>query len=191
MKHLLSVGAVALGLIAASCAPTVYDTGTPPSSTGGSYYGVNDFTGQWQLVTNRSDYGQSWMDDRNRFDADNTWGTNDRMRYGAWFLPDEFRIEGDRQDLRIEDTGGGVIADVTFDDARYGSSDNGTYNGTYGRSTRARWLSRRQFQVERTGQQRSITQTYSLENRGRQLVVRTQVDRDGNTRSYTRVYQRV
>lgn len=184
MNLRLSVGVAALGLIAASCAPTVYETGTPTSSTND---GVNDFNGQWQIVTNRSDYGQSWMDDRNRFDADNTWGgTNDRMRYGAWFLPDEFRIDGDRQAMRIEDTGGGVIADVTFDTYRYGSSDNG-----YDRSTHARWLSRRQFQVERVGQYRSITQTFSLENRGRQLVVRTQVDRDGNTRSYTRVYERV
>lgn len=182
MKPLTWVGAACLALLAASCAPTVYDTGTPSTSNG---YVATDFNGQWQLVTNRSDYGQSWMDDRNRFEADNTWGTNQRVRYGAWFLPDEFRIEGDRQSLRIEDTGGGVIADLPFDDTRY------TNSGNYDTAVHARWMSRRQFQVERNGQRRSITQTFSLQNGGRQLVVSTQVDRDGNNRSYTRVYDRI
>ena len=180
-----------LAVITAGCARNDYDNRTPASSRD---YDLTDFNGQWQLVTSRSDYGQNWVDDRNRFDADNTWGTQntDRVRYGGWFLPDEFRITGDRQMLHIEDTGGGPIADVPFDSGyRYGSYDEGAYENS-DRGLHARWVSNRRFQVERVGRSgRRMVQTFTLENRGRQLVVSTQVERDGATRSYTRVYDRL
>jgi hypothetical protein len=191
MKYVSWLGVATLALIAASCASTAYDNGTPASSRNND---VTDFNGQWQLVENRSDNGQNWLDDRSSFnrdgDWDNTSGSTERMRYGAWFLPDEFRISGDRQTLRIEDNGGAVIADVAFDSGnQYGSYDNGDATD---RSPRAHWMSHREFQVERVGRRgRRVMQTYTLGNRGRQLVVRTQIDRDGSTRSYTRVYDRV
>src|SRR5207253_9344593 len=120
---------------------------------------------------------------------DETWGTTDtdRTRYAAWFLPDVFRIDGDRDALRIEDENGAIMADVTMDnDTQYGS-----YSGDNDRGARAHWISDRRFEVERVGRYgRRVTQTFTLENRGRDLVVATQVERDGSTRMFTRYYER-
>lgn len=190
MKYLPWLGVASLVLILTGCASSRYNSGTPGSS---QYYDATDFNGDWHLVTSRSDDGREWLDERNRFGTDD-WGTTDRttdrMRYGAWFLPDEFRIDGDRRTLRIVDEGGDLIAQIDLEDSDYRS---GAYDDRddVSRGVRARWVSDRKFEVERTGRRgRRITQTYTIENRGRSLVVGTQVERDGSTRSYTRVYDR-
>ena len=73
-------------------------------------------------------------------------------------------------------------------DYRYGSY-NGQNDGT---GTRSRWLSDRRFEVDRVGRNgRRLTELFTLQNRGQQLVVNLQVERDGRTRSFTRVYDRV
>jgi hypothetical protein len=173
-------------VIATGCASTVYDNRTPRSSS--RTYDARDFTGSWQLAPSRGDYGRNWLDERARFGAD--WNDNgtDRRRYDAWFLPDAFRIDGDRSSIRILDENGDVIADVPMDTGyRYGSYNRDTYDP----GVRARWISDRRFEVQRVGNSgRRVTQTFTLQNRSRELVVETRVERDGGTRTYTRVYER-
>lgn len=190
----LGLAAIAVGAwIAASCAPAVYD-----NDRSSRVYDVNDFNGEWQLVSARSDNGRSWLDERSRYDNDrDDWdngngtvsGTTNTPMYGAWFLPDDFRISGDRQSLQIDDSSGQTMAQVSFDDVSYGSYNRDQYDqGT----VHAHWLSNRRFQVDRYGRNgRHILQTFMLQNRGRQLVVNTEVDRDGGMRTFTRVYERV
>jgi len=151
-------------------------------------YDARDFNGEWQLVTSRSDDSDAWLNEREHFGSDwgSTYETSDRTRHGAWFLPDVFRVEGSAQFVRIEDTGGGVIAEIPFDDEGYrtGSYDDDRY-------TRARWINENRFEVERTGRRgRHMTQMFTLENRNRRLVVVTRVERDNTTRTFTRVYER-
>ena len=184
MKLLSWLGIAAVALIATSCASTFDNSRTGPSSR---YGDVSDFNGDWHLVQGRSDYGSAWMDARSRFGAD--WGDDRRMNDDAWFLPDDFRLVADRGTLRIEDENGGSIADIPMDNGyRYGSyGDRDNDNG----DLQARWVSDRRIQVERTGRSgRRMTESFSLENRRSTLVVSTQVDRDGSTRTYTRVYER-
>jgi len=191
MKYLAWIGVACVALVAASCAPTVYNSGTPTSST---TYDVTNFNGEWHLVDDRGDSGQNWIDEQNRYNF-NDWGTTNstpttqRRGYMAWFLPDDFRIDGDRQFLRIEDNNGGLVTEIDLNNGyRYGS-----YNGQNdGPGTRARWLSDRRFEVDRVGRNgRRLTELFTLQNRGQQLVVNLQVERDGRTRSFTRVYDRV
>lgn len=188
MKYLSWIGVACVALIAASCAPTVYNSGTASSSRS---YDVTDFNGEWHLVTGRSNSGSDWLEAQTRFGGDDwgtTGGTSDRMRYGAWFLPDEFRIDGGRDALRIEDESGALIAELDMNDSGY---RDGSYRDDRDRGVRGRWLSNRRFEVERVGRNsRRIVQTFTLENRRRQLSVSTRVERDGTTRTYTRVYDR-
>jgi hypothetical protein len=190
MKVLSGLGIASVVVLATSCASTTYETRSSRD------YDANDFNGDWQLVTGRSDNGHDWLHEKTRFDIDYGTGdltTMDRPRYGAWFLPEVIRISGDRDDLRIEDEGGGLIAAVDLNgDNRYG-----TFNGSdtdrdyYNRDIRSHWVSRHRFQVQRYGRNgRSITQTFDLQHRGSELVVYTQVERDGSTRTFTRVYHR-
>src|SRR5258706_13504447 len=142
MKSLPWIAVACVALTAIGCAPTVYNSGTSAPSRS---YQVTDFNGDWHLVTRGSDSGRNWLDEQSRFGADG-WGTDnggaDRVRYGAWFLPDEFRIDGDRRMLRILDDGGSVIAEVSLDDSgyRYGSSTRGD---DYERGLTATWISGR------------------------------------------------
>lgn len=189
MKSLPWIAVACVALTAIGCASTVYNSGTPAPSRS---HQVTDFNGDWHLVTRGSDSDHDWLDEQSRFGADD-WGTNDggtdRIRYGAWFLPDEFRIDGDRRMLRILDEGGSVIAEVPLDDSGY--RDGSSTGGDDDRGVRARWISDRRFEVERIGRGGGrITQTFTLENRRRHLVVGTRVERDGTTRSHTRVYDR-
>jgi hypothetical protein len=194
MKVLAWVGVACIALMASSCASGLYNSGRSTSSRN---YEVADFNGYWQLVPSRSDAGDRWYSDRTQFDNDNDWGTTDpdqsyvRSRYRAWFLPDQFRIDSDGATLRVEDTNGNLISaiDITGD----------TYYGSYrdqdhrddNSDARARWISDRQFSIERYGRSgRRVVQTYTLQSRGRQLVVQTDVESDTGNRSYTRVYDR-
>ena len=197
MKYVSWLGVAAVALILMSCASRVADTVPPASSR---YDDVTDFNGEWNLVPTRSDDGRDWLDERSRLGMDD-WGTSDRttvrterVRYRAWFLPDEFRIDGDRGLLRIEDPSGDVIAELDLDDDdRYGTYDDRAdgERDYENRGVRARWAGDRRFEVERVNRNgRRILQTFTLENRGRRLVVGTRVERDGGTRSFTRVYQR-
>lgn len=186
MKFLSWFALVSVMVITGGCASTVYDNRAPRTSR---TYDARGFTGSWQLVQGGGGYGRDWTDERTRFGAD--WNDNsvDRTRYDAWFLPDAFRIEGDRSSVRLLDESGTLIADIPMDTGyRYG-----TYNrDTYDRGVQARWISDRRFEVQRVGNNgRRVTQTFTLQDRARQLVVETRVERDGGTRTYTRTYGRV
>jgi hypothetical protein len=191
MKGHIWVGVASIALVVAGCAPYTYNSGTTRSSR---YSDATDFNGDWQLVTGGSDYGRSWIDARNNYRNDDEWGTfrgtDDtrmvRTRYAAWFLPDEFRIEGSGDVLRIEDLDGNLLSEIDLNssDYRYGSYENG-------RELHARWVSDRRFQVDRaTRSGRRLTQTFSIGNRGRRLMVVTELEREGSTRSFTRIYRR-
>ena len=185
MRFASWLGVAAVALVAASCAPYTYDSGTPRS---GAYDGATRFNGSWRLLTYRNDDSRGWLDERQRFNSDD-WSTGDRTyaRFDAWFLPDEFRISGGRDMLRIEDDDGSLIAEVPMDsDYRYGS-----YDDQYGRRSRGHWISDRQFEIQRYGRNRRLTQTFTVRDRGRRLEVVTRVERDGGTRTFTREYGRV
>jgi len=197
MKLLSGLGIAALAVLAASCASTNYET---PSSRA---YDANDFNGDWQLVAGRSDNGHEWLHEKTRFDID--WGTSgdvnmDHPRYGAWFLPEVIRISGDRDDLRIEGEGGDLIAAVDLNnDMRSGTyngsdtdRDNDRYNPSYAdQNVHAHWINNHRFQIQRYGHNgRRITQTFDLQHHGRELTVYTQIERDGSTRTFTRIYNR-
>ena len=178
------VGLASVALIAASCAPYTYNARTtrPYRESG-----ATDFNGTWQLVS-RSGTDRAWMDERSRFDAGD-WRTDDRTyaRSNAWFLPDEFHITGARNMLRIEDDDGGLIAEVPLDsDYRYGS-----YDDQYSRPSHGYWMSDRQFEIQRFGHNRRLTQTFSLHDRSRRMDVVTRIEGDRGTRTFTRTYQRV
>jgi hypothetical protein len=178
----MSIAVVALA--ASGCAGVYEQAPTDDIRSGG----VTRFNGDWHVVTARSADGRNWLEARSQLGADDNWSDGtERVRYRAWFLPDEFRIDGDHDLLRIEDEAGVLIAEIPLDGggSRVYERDRG------GRSVRARWLSERRFEVERVGRNgRRIRQVFALENRGRQLVVGTEVERDAGTRSYTRVYDR-
>jgi hypothetical protein len=191
MKFLSVLGVASVVVLATSCASTNYQARSSRD------HNANDFNGDWQLVAGRSDNGHEWLQEKTRFDID--WGsgdvtTTDQPRYSAWFMPEVIRITGDRDNLRIEDEGGGVLAavDLTNDEAA------GTFNGSdtdrdrdTDRTIRAQWVNNHRFQVQRYGRNgRRITQTFDLTHRGRELVVYTQVERDGGTRTFMRVYDR-
>jgi len=190
------MGIALFAMLAMSCSPTTYGGSQPGSS---QTYDDTDFNGRWQIVDNRSDNGQDWYNERAQFN-DSDWGStgsSDRMRYGAgaWFLPDEFRIDGSRRLMRIVDENGGLIAEVDMNngDTGYGSyDDRNDRRGEYSGDVHAYWVNDRRFEVERIGRNdRRIVQSFTIGDRGRQLVVGTRVERDGGTRTYTRVYDRV
>src|SRR5262249_54571301 len=122
--------------------------------------------------------------------------TTDQPRYSAWFLPEVLLITGDRDNLRIEDEGGGLIAAVDLNV----NGQCGTFNGSdedrdrdrdYDQNIHTQWVNNHRFQIQRYGHNgRRVTQTFDLTRRGRELVVYTQVERDGSTRTFTRVYNR-
>jgi hypothetical protein len=179
------LGLATVALVTASCAPYTYDTGVPRS---GADYSATTFNGTWRLLSNRAYDSRNWLDERSRFDSDD-WRTGDRTyaRADAWFLPDEFRISGGRDLLRIEDEDGSLIAEIPLDsDYRYGS-----YGDQPSRNSRGHWVNDRQFEVTRDGRNRRLTQTFTVRDRGRRLEVVTRIERDGGTRSYTREYGRV
>jgi hypothetical protein len=108
MKRLSWLGLASAALISTGCASTL-----PSSGTSGT-----DFNGDWQLVTRSSDGARGYIDARNSLgttDWETTRRNGDRVRYRAWFLPDDIRIEGNRSWMRIEDDRGTLIAEVPFE----------------------------------------------------------------------------
>ena len=93
MKILTWLGVAAAALILMSCGANVYNSETPGTYRG---YDARDFNGEWQLVQNRSDYEDNYLNERDRFDSDwgSTYGTSDRSRYGAWFLNESAQARG-------------------------------------------------------------------------------------------------
>jgi hypothetical protein len=178
------MGIASVALIAASCAPYTYNSRTTRPNRD---YSSTDFDGTWRLVS-RSSTDRAWTDERSRFDAGD-WRTEDQSyaRSDAWFLPDEFRITGGRDMLRIEDDGGALIAEVPMDsDYRYGS-----YDDQYSRPSHGYWTSDRQLEIQRFGRHRRLTQTFSLHDRSRRMDVVTRIESDRGTRTFTRTYVRV
>ena len=130
-------------------------------------YDVTNFNGEWKLVPGSRDESNPEPD--------------------RWFLPDAFRIEGDRTTFRIEDDSGELLSEIAIDsDYR-----NGSFGADRNRAVEARWITDRQLQIVKSDDDRSITQSYSLGSRGRQLVVVVQVERGGVTNTSTRVYRRI
>jgi hypothetical protein len=128
-------------------------------------YDVTNFNGEWRLVNESADQG----------------------RRDDWFLPTAFRIDGDRSTLRIEDDSGELISEIALDsDYR-----NGSFGGERNYGVQAHWINDREFQIDRTSRGRTITQTYSLGNRGRRLLVEVEVERDGGSNTSSRVYRRI
>ena len=197
MKLVSWLGVAALALFATSCATHTYNS---PGPGGYGTYDVMDFNGDWQLVTSP---------EGSRYDYSRTPSGSELTRYGAWFLPDEIRIDGNRDQMRIEDPNGNLIAEIDMqgnyrsgysndrdrDQDRDRDDRNGGYNNGYGYGSsngtlQAHWLNDHRFEVDRPGRNgHGFTQTFTLTDRG-QLVVGTQVSRNGGTRNYTRVYER-
>jgi hypothetical protein len=156
---------VALGSLLMGCVHGGYDRAGELSPS--RMYDVVNFNGEWKLVPGSRDEVHPESDD--------------------WFLPDAFRIEGDRTTLRIEDDSGELLSEIAVDsDYR-----NGAFGADRNRTVHARWINDRRLEVVRAAEGHSITQTYSLGNRGRQLLVEIQVDRNGVMNTSTRVYRRV
>ena len=149
-------------LLASSCAHARRE---PDALAPSRMYDVANFIGEWKLV-----------------DASTEEGRRD-----DWFLPTAFRIDGDRSTLRIEDDAGELISEIALDsDYR-----NGSFGAERNYEVQAHWISDREFQIDRTARGRTISQTYSLGNRGRRLMVEVQVQRDGGSITSSRVYRRV
>lgn len=157
--------AVASALLLIGCVHGGYDRGGELSPS--RMYDVANFNGEWKVEPSSRDEANSRPDE--------------------WFLPDAFRIDGDRTTLRIEDDGGELLSEIAIDsDYR-----NGSFGADRNRAVQARWITDRHFQVVRVAEDRNITQSYSLGNRGRQLVVAIQVERNGVTTTSTRVYRKI
>lgn len=156
---------VALGWLLMGCVHGGYDRSGELSPS--RMYDVVNFNGEWKLIPSSRDEVHSGPDE--------------------WFLPDAFRIEGDRTTLRIEDDSGELLSEIAIDsDYR-----NGAFGADRNQSIHARWITDRRLEVVRAADGHSITQTYSLGSRGHQLVVEVQVERDGVTNTSSRVYRRV
>jgi len=149
-------------LLASGCAHARREPDTLAPSR---QYDVANFIGEWKLV-----------------DA-----STDEARRDDWFLPTAFRIDGDRSTLRIEDDAGELISEIALDsDYR-----NGSFGSERNYGVQSHWISDREFQVDRTSRGRTISQTYSLGNRGRRLMVEVEVQRDGGSSTSARVYRRI
>ena len=186
MKILSWLGVVCVALMLSSCGSTGYGSDTRSSRTND----VIDFNGDWQLVNGRSNTdNRGWYDEQSHFNAEDWGNAAGRNRNAAWFLPDAFRLDATGDEMRFTDLNGDVIADVVVtNDYRNGSYDDHGYAS----NAQARWIDSRLFEVERLGPgDRRIVHTFSLENRGHELVVTTRIERDGGTRTYTRDYQRM
>jgi hypothetical protein len=165
---------LALGLTALTSA----SMGTPASAQrgNGSYsqsWRSNSFEGVWRLDYGRSDrLADRFRDGNDRYDNDrydnNRWG-NDRNGRGTRLgmrLPEQFRIESDRRTVRIEDMSGRLIERAS----------------TSGRGNT--------FVIRHDGA-RDVVQRFTLEDRGRRLVVRTSIESSRGTREFSQVYHRI
>lgn len=183
MKSLSWLGLAVVALVATRCASGNYNSGTPSHNTG-----VVDFSGEWRLISGRSDNGGDWNDERSSFGSGwgDTSGANDRMAYGAWFLPDQFVMDVQGGLMSLADINGQPLASIDL--------GNGYQYGTHSgpADERARWIDARRFEIDRVGRDgRRILQTFTLEGHASELVVVTRVDHNGRSRTYTRMFQRV
>lgn len=144
-----------------------------------------DFTGVWQLDARQGGVQQGWGNDRGgngNWDRgrDDNWGRTRERERGSQYgqrgydrdamLPDVIQIERDRRELRVENQRGRLLREIATGrrDARDG-----------------------RLMVETVGDQgQRIRETFTLEGRGRQLVVRTVVMGARGSREFTSVYQR-
>jgi len=175
LKHVLAAGLAALMALGV--------TGVASAKTR-----ARDYVGVWQLSDRNGNgwdqqlnggwNGRSgdWNDSRHgSYDSrygnyDSRYGNYD-SRYGsrgglrAVRLPETFRIERDRGDLRLEGMNGQLLRDVDFQRNRQLSSQRTMYGQT-------------------------IYETYSLIDNGRRLMIHTTVRGNQGTREMTTVYDR-
>ena len=146
-----------------------------------------DGRGDWNGRDNgRNDRNGGWTGrDHDRNDRD--WNGNDRGRdrdrgYAnrgtRW--PDVVRIERNRNEVRIEDHNGTLLERVV---TKGRSRGNDVAVGS--------WKGNR-LEIRREGRNGNwITETLTLEDRGRRMVVRTQMTGGGAARAFTRTYERM
>jgi hypothetical protein len=192
-NHILGLAA-AVALLAGCAGPITYN-----DRYGNDRYGGRSFTGTWQIDPSRSDNPQTTYrgdDSRGRNqDSDRDEDDNDAYRdrdrnvrfRSAWNdmgrMPDVIRIEGGRDRWTIRDTRGGVVEDIALQGRDPDDGDNGD-------AAIGQWRNG-QLVVERDRNGRGYTQTFTVQDRGRVLVVRTDVAGPNGSRSYVRVYDRV
>ncbi|HET7226746.1 MAG TPA: hypothetical protein VFK69_13640 [Candidatus Eisenbacteria bacterium] len=191
-NHLLGLAA-AVALLAGCAGPITYN-----DRYGNDRYGGRSFTGTWQIDPSRSDNPQTTYrgdDSRSRDqDSDRDEDNRDRDRSvrfrSAWNdmgrMPDVIRIDGGRGRWTIRDTDGGVVEEIAMQDRDQDYGDHGD-NGDV---AIGQWRNG-QLVVERDRNGRGYTQTFTLQDRGRVLMVRTDVAGPNGSRSYVRVYDRV
>lgn len=122
-----------------------------------------DFTGVWRLDGRRGDANGGWNDGRR--------GRNDNFRHGtAAYLPDVFQIERARRELRVENQNGRLIRRIEM-------GRRGDWNGN-------------RLEVESVVRGARVTEYFSLQRGGRELIVRTIVDGPRGNRQFTSVYER-
>lgn len=185
--------AAAVALLAGCAGPLTYGDRDESTRYG---YGERNFSGTWQIDPSRSDNPQTYRntDDRSRNqDSDRDEDNNDSYRdrnarfRSAWNdmgrMPDVIRIDGRRGQWTIRDTNGGVVEQIAMQDRDQDYGDNGDV-------AIGQWRSG-QLVVERDRNGRGYTQTFTLQDRGRVLMVRTDVAGPNGSRSYARVYDRV
>lgn len=171
IKHVLAAGlaaVLALGVTGVASAKTTK---------------ARDYVGVWQLDDrNGNGWDQQvnnggWNDRSNGRSGD--WGDSRQgnydnrydSRYGARGglrqarLPESFRIERDRGDLRLEAMNGQLLRQIDFQRNRQLTSQRDLYGAT-------------------------IYETYSLVNNGRRLMIHTTIRGSQGTRETTTVYER-
>ena len=153
--------------------------------------------GVWRLDGN----GDGGWNDRDGRGNDRDWNGNDRDRGGnrdwdrndrgrerdrggytsrSMRWPEVVRIERNRNEVRIEDRNGTLLERVV---TRGRSRGNDVAVGS--------WKGNR-LEIRREGRNGSwITETLTLEDRGRRMVVRTQMTGGGAARAFTRSYERM
>lgn len=124
------------------------------------------------------------QDDNNtdrRDTDDRTRSGYTRPRSGMSRLPDVIRIEGGRDHWNVLDTNGNLVEEIATDQSNEDNDDVAT----------GRWQGGQLVVDRQTRSGGTVTQTFSLQNRGRVLVVNVDVDGPNGTRSYRRVYDRI
>src|SRR5262245_53351389 len=125
-------------------------------------------------------HNQGWTPDNGASARDfiGTWRLDDRhgrggnvgLRAGLNQLPRVIRVERDRRDLRVENVNGRLLREI---DIRSGDARDG------------------RVQVVTTGFGGArIVETYTLRERGRELVVQTTVHDRRGSRQFTSIYDR-
>jgi hypothetical protein len=127
---------------------------------------ARDFTGVWRLDSRRGNAPGS---------LNNGWNgrAGDLRGYrnvGAMQLPAVIQIERGRGEFRVESQNGRLIR-------RIETSGRGDWNGN-------------RFEVQSTMRGSTVTEVFSLQSGGRELVVRTIVEGRRGTQEFTSVYDR-